>query len=90
MRLDVFTLFPDAFAWFSQQVHVARARELGVELNLWDYRDTTPLRHGQVDDTPYGGGAGMVLRIDVVCAALEAVFRDRSRPRGRRRGGSSS
>ena len=74
MRLDVFTLFPDAFAWFSQQVHVARARELGVELNLWDYRDTTPLRHGQVDDTPYGGGAGMVLRIDVVCAALEAVF----------------
>ena len=75
MRLDVFTLFPDAFAWFSQQVHVARARELGVELNLWDYRDTTPLRHGQVDDTPYGGGAGMVLRIDVVCAALEAAFR---------------
>jgi len=74
VRLDVFTLFPDAFAWFSQQVHVARARELGAELNLWDYRDTTPLRHGQVDDTPYGGGAGMVLRIDVVCAALEAVF----------------
>ena len=75
MRLDVFTLFPDAFAWFAQQVHVARARELGVELNLWDYRAYTPLRHGQVDDAPYGGGAGMVLRIDVVCAALEAVFR---------------
>ncbi|MGD0997962.1 MAG: tRNA (guanosine(37)-N1)-methyltransferase TrmD, partial [Thermoleophilia bacterium] len=74
MRLDVFTLFPEAFEWFSQQVHVARARELGVELNLWDYRDSTPLRHGQVDDAPYGGGAGMVLRIDVVCAALEAVF----------------
>jgi tRNA (guanine37-N1)-methyltransferase len=75
VRLDVFTLFPDAFAWFAQQVHVARARELGVELNLWDYRAYTPLRHGQVDDAPYGGGAGMVLRIDVVCAALEAVFR---------------
>ncbi len=74
MRLDVFTLFPDAFAWFAQQVHVVRARELGVELNLWDYRAFTPLRHGQVDDAPYGGGAGMVLRIDVVCAALEAVF----------------
>ena len=56
------------------QVHVRTRRELGVELNLWDYRDYTPLRHGQVDDTPYGGGAGMVLRIDVVCAALEAVF----------------
>jgi tRNA (guanine37-N1)-methyltransferase len=88
VRLDVFTLFPDAFAWFSQQVHVARARELGVELNLWDYRDTTPLRHGQVDDTPYGGGAGMVLRIDVVCAALEAVFAvDPVRVADGRRGG---
>ncbi len=74
MRLDVFTLFPEAFAWFAQQVHVVRARTLGVELNLWDYRATTPLRHGQVDDTPYGGGAGMVLRVDVVCTALEAVF----------------
>jgi tRNA (guanine37-N1)-methyltransferase len=74
VRLDVFTLFPEAFAWFAQQVHVNRARALGVELNLWDYRATTPLKHGQVDDTPYGGGAGMVLRIDVVCAALEAVF----------------
>ena len=51
-----------------------RARELGVEFRLWDYRDYTPLRHGQVDDTPYGGGAGMVLRIDVVGAALEAVY----------------
>ncbi len=73
-RIDVFTLFPEAFAWFERQVHVARARALGVELNLWDYRATTPLRHGQVDDTPYGGGAGMVLRIDVVWAALAAVF----------------
>ncbi len=41
---------------------------------MWNYRDYTPLRHAQVDDAPYGGGAGMVLRIDVVCAALEAVF----------------
>jgi tRNA (guanine37-N1)-methyltransferase len=74
VKVDVFTLFPDAFAWFLEQVHVQRARELGVEFGLWDYREYTPLRHGQVDDTPYGGGAGMVLRIDVVCAALEAVY----------------
>jgi tRNA (guanine37-N1)-methyltransferase len=47
---------------------------LGHEFVLTDYRDHTPLGHLQVDDTPYGGGAGMVLRIDVVCAALEAVF----------------
>ncbi len=90
MRLDVFTLFPEAFAWFAQQVHVARARTLGVELNLWDYRATTPLRHGQVDDTPYGGGAGMVLRIDVVCAALEAVFGGDAATVARERAGSSS
>ena len=74
MKVDVLTLFPDAFGWFLEQVHVKRARELGVEFHLWDYREYTPLRHGQVDDTPYGGGAGMVLRIDVVGAALEAVY----------------
>ena len=74
MRIDVFSLFPPAFEWYSTQVHVRRARELGHALNVWNYRDHTPLAHLQVDDTPYGGGAGMVLRIDVVCAALEAVF----------------
>lgn len=74
MRADVFTLFPQAFDWYLTQVHVRRARGLGHEYRLWNYRDTTPLSHLQVDDTPYGGGAGMVLRIDVVCAALEAAF----------------
>ena len=47
-----------------------------LELRLWNYRDFTPLRNGQVDDEPYGGGAGMVLRVDVVCAALEGVYGD--------------
>ena len=45
-----------------------------LDLRLLSYRDTTPLRSGQVDDEPYGGGAGMVLRVDVVAAALEAVY----------------
>jgi tRNA (guanine37-N1)-methyltransferase len=45
-----------------------------LELRLLNYRDTTPLRNGQVDDEPYGGGAGMVLRVDVVAAALEAAY----------------
>jgi tRNA (guanine37-N1)-methyltransferase len=52
-----------------------------LELRLFSYRDFTPLRAGQVDDEPYGGGAGMLLRVDVVCAALEAVYGD---ARGRR------
>ena len=74
MRVDVFTLFPQAFDWYLSQVHIRNAVELGHQFQLTNYRDHTPLSHLQVDDTPYGGGAGMVLRIDVVCAALEAVF----------------
>lgn len=74
MRFDVFTLFPEAFDWYLGQVHILAAVDLGHEFVLTDYRDHTPLNHLQVDDTPYGGGAGMVLRIDVVCAALEATF----------------
>ena len=45
-----------------------------LELRLLGYRDTSPLTGGQVDDEPYGGGAGMVLRVDVVAAALDAVY----------------
>ncbi len=72
MRLEIFTLFPEFFAWFRAQRHVANALALGHELECVDYRPTTPLRAGQVDDTPFGGGAGMVLRVDVVEAALRA------------------
>ena len=74
MRIDVFTLFPGWFDWFTAQRHVRNALDLGHELNLVDLRATTPLKAGQVDDTPYGGGAGMVLRVDVVEAALEARY----------------
>ncbi len=72
MRIDVFTLFPAWFEWFADQRHVRNAIELGHELTAVDLRSTTPLRAGQVDDTPYGGGAGMVVRVDVVEAALRA------------------
>jgi tRNA (guanine37-N1)-methyltransferase len=76
MRLDVFTLFPEAFDWFLAQRHVRNAREAGAEVRLFNYRDTTPLGAGQVDDAPYGGGAGMVVRVDVVDAALRAAYGD--------------
>lgn len=72
MRIDVFTLFPGWFGWFSAQRHVCNVIELGHELAAVDLRSTTPLRAGQVDDSPYGGGAGMVLRVDVVAEALRA------------------
>jgi tRNA (guanine37-N1)-methyltransferase len=74
MRIDVFTLFPEWFDWFLGQRHVRNALRLGHDVRLFNYRDTTPLTHGQVDDSPYGGGAGMVIRVDVVDAALQAVY----------------
>jgi tRNA (guanine37-N1)-methyltransferase len=74
LEIDVFTLFPDAFTWFERQRHVANALALGHDLDYLNYRDHTPLSAGQVDDTPFGGGAGMVLRVDVVEAALRARY----------------
>jgi tRNA (guanine37-N1)-methyltransferase len=81
MRLDIFTLFPEAFDWFRGQRSVTNALAEGNELGLFDYRETTPLNAGQVDDSPYGGGAGMVLRVDVVDAALRAAYGEAPRPR---------
>jgi tRNA (guanine37-N1)-methyltransferase len=74
MRIDVFTLFPGWFDWFREQRHVKNAMALGHELEAVDLRSTTPLTAGQVDDTPYGGGAGMVIRVDVVEEALRARY----------------
>jgi tRNA (guanine37-N1)-methyltransferase len=74
MEIDVFTLFPEAFEWFERQRHVRSALAAGNRLSYVNYRDHTPLKAGQVDDTPFGGGAGMVLRVDVVEAALRARY----------------
>jgi tRNA (guanine37-N1)-methyltransferase len=74
VQLDVFTLTPHAFAWLTEQRPVAAVLGTELELRLFSYRDTTPLRAAQVDDEPYGGGAGMVLRVDVVAAALDAAY----------------
>ena len=76
MQIDVFTLLPHAFSWLTEQRPLATVLGGELELRFLNYRDYTPLTGGQVDDEPYGGGAGMVLRVDVVCAALEAVYGD--------------
>lgn len=75
MNIDVFTLFPEWFHWFSGQRHVVNALSGGSSLSCVDIRRHTPLSGGQVDDTPFGGGAGMVLRVDVMDAALQAHYR---------------
>jgi tRNA (guanine37-N1)-methyltransferase len=74
MQLDVVTLFPEWFDWFRTQRHVRNAEELGHELRTLNPRDHTPLSGGQVDDTPFGGGAGMVLRVDVMDQARRTVY----------------
>ena len=74
MQLDVFTLLPHSFAWLTEQRPVAAVLGDELDLRLLNYRDYTPLTGGQVDDEPYGGGAGMVLRVDVVASALDAVY----------------
>lgn len=76
MQIDVFTLLPHAFSWLTEQRPLAAVLGSELDLRLWNYRDFTPLTGGQVDDEPFGGGAGMVLRVDVVDAALEAVYGD--------------
>jgi tRNA (guanine37-N1)-methyltransferase len=71
MQIDVFTLFPHWFDWFGEQRHV---RNAAPDIELIDFRQGTPLSGGQVDDTPYGGGAGMVIRVDVMEAAMQARY----------------
>jgi tRNA (guanine37-N1)-methyltransferase len=80
LRIDLFTLFPEWFEWFCAQRHVRNALEHDSEIRFFNYRDTTPLGGGQVDDAPYGGGAGMVLRVDVVDAALSSAYADGREP----------
>ncbi len=74
MQLDVVTLFPDSLDWFKGQRHVRNAVEAGHEVRALDPRPFTPLTGRQVDDTPFGGGAGMVLRVDAMEAGLRGLY----------------
>ena len=73
--IDVFTLFPHWLDWLEEVRPIRNATEDGaLDVRALDMREYSPLKHRQVDDTPYGGGAGMVLRVDVVVAALEGHY----------------
>jgi tRNA (guanine37-N1)-methyltransferase len=74
MEIDIFTLFPQWFDWLREQRHVANVLAAGSRIECVDFRPDTPLSGGQVDDTPFGGGAGMVLRVDVLDSALRARY----------------
>jgi len=74
VQIDVVTLFPEWFDWFREQRHMKNLFEAGHSLEAVDMRATTPIANNRVDDTPYGGGAGMVIRVDVVEAALRERY----------------
>jgi len=73
MRIDVLTLFPEMFAPLQTSIMGRAQTEGHLELHLHNLRDWGMGNYNQVDDTPYGGGAGMLLRCDVVVPAIEAV-----------------
>ena len=75
MRIDIFTLFPDMMRGPLDTSIIARARAKEiVEVNLYNPRDVTTDRHHIVDDYPYGGGAGMVMKPDPIFTAVERVY----------------
>jgi tRNA (guanine37-N1)-methyltransferase len=77
MRVDIVTIFPQVFTTLEVSV-IGRARERGLlDIAIWDLREFTTDRHRQVDDTPYGGGAGMVMKPDPFFAAVDAIRKDR-------------
>ena len=77
MKIDILTLFPKMFEGFLSESIIKRAMEKGLlEINLVNIRDFTLLKNGQVDDTPYGGGSGMVLMCEPVVRAIESVKTD--------------
>ena len=74
MRFDVLTLFPDMFPGYLGQSLLNLARERGlVDVRLHNIRDWTSDRHKTVDDRPFGGGPGMVLKVEPVVECVEAV-----------------
>lgn len=79
MQIDILTLFPEMFEGFLSESIIKRAIEKNkVKINVIDFRDYTTDPHGKVDDTPFGGGAGMVLQIEPIYNALQEIRKDDS------------
>ncbi len=74
MRIDVLTIFPQMFSGFLTESIIKRAIEKGsLEVNLIDFREFSNNKHHKVDDYPYGGGQGMVLRVEPIFNALQSI-----------------
>ena len=80
MRIDILTLFPEMFEGFLNTSIIKRAIEKKqVEINIVNFRDYTEDPHGKVDDTPYGGGAGMVLMVQPIYDAVMDLKKDNTK-----------
>lgn len=81
MKYTVYTLFPELFAPWTQEALLGRAVEAGlISFDVRDLRAYANNKHNRVDETPYGGGAGMVIRVDVAARAIEEVQAQAPRP----------
>ena len=79
MQIDIMTLFPSIVDGFLSESIIKRAIDKGlVKINIINFRDYSPLKNKQVDDTPYGGGAGMLLRCEPIFECLDAIANDDS------------
>ena len=74
MKFDVLTLFPEMFEAVKQSILGKATEKKLIDINLVNIRDFSKDKHKKVDDTPYGGGAGMVIRPDVVYDAYKSVY----------------
>lgn len=79
MKIDILTLFPDMFTGFINESIIKRARDKGlVDINIHNIRDYSPFKNKQVDDYPYGGGAGMVLMCEPIFRAIDDLKKEDS------------
>ena len=80
MKIDILTLFPNMFSGFLNESIIKRAQENNlVEINIHNIRDYTEYKNNKVDDTPYGGGAGMVLMCDPIFRAVNILKRENTK-----------
>ena len=80
MKIDILTLFPNMFNNIFEESIIKRAKELGkVEINIHNFRDYTDDPHNKVDDTPYGGGCGMVLMPQPIFDCVESLKKENSK-----------
>lgn len=79
MKIDILTLFPESFAPFKESI-ISRAQKNGIiEINVLNIRDFTLDKHKKCDDTPFGGGAGMLMSVQPVYDAVKSVLTDKSK-----------